>query len=129
MKDTYPYLSDRIQSTFIDTILIIVLMFAFTSILDKFTDVPQWVRIVGFSGLFFAYEPLLMTFGCTFGNYIKGIRVRKSSDTDMKINIFQAVIRYLFKIILGWVSFFTINSNPRRRAIHDLVSGTVMVKI
>ena len=59
MQEKYPQLTDRVQSTFIDTILIVILMFAFASILDKFDNVPDWVRIVMFAGLFIAYEPLL----------------------------------------------------------------------
>lgn len=129
MEEKYPQLTDRIQSTFIDTILIIILMFAFASILDKFDNVPDWVRMVMFAGLFIAYEPLCMTLGSTLGNYLKGIRVRKNSDSTKHINIFQAIIRYPVKVLLGWVSFLTINSNPKRRAIHDLVSGSVLIKL
>ena len=129
MQEKYPQLTDRIQSTFIDTILIVILMFAFASVLEKFDNVPDWVRIIMFAGLFIAYEPLCMTFGSTLGNYIKGIRVRKSSDSTKRINIFQAIVRYPIKVLLGWVSFLTINSNSKRRAIHDLVSGSVMVKL
>jgi uncharacterized RDD family membrane protein YckC len=129
MTEKYPQLTDRVQSTFIDTILIIVLMFGCTSILEKFDNVPDWVRIAMFAGLFLIYEPLCMTIGFTLGNFIKGIRVRKYSDSSKRINLFQAIVRYPVKVILGWISFLTINSNPKRRAIHDLISGSVMIKI
>ena len=129
MQEKYPQLTDRIQSTFIDTILIVILMFVFASILEKFDNVPDWVRMVMFAGLFIAYEPLCMTVGATLGNYLKGIRVRKSSDSTKRINIFQAIVRYPVKVLLGWVSFLTIHSNSKRRAIHDLASGSVMVKL
>jgi len=129
MEEKYPLLIDRIQSSFIDMILIITAMFVFAGILDKLDNIPDWVRIVLFAGLFIAYEPLCMTLGCTFGNYFKNIRVRKNADTTKRINIFQAIIRYPVKLFLGWISFLTINSNPKRRAIHDLVSGTVMIKL
>ncbi|WP_290795347.1 hypothetical protein [Flavihumibacter sp. UBA7668] len=72
MKENYPLLMDRIQSTFIDTLFILLLMFAFANLLDKFETVPDWVR--------------------------------------------------------SWISFLTINTNPHKRAIHDLVSGSVMIK-
>lgn len=127
--EKYPELTDRIQSTFIDTILLIVLMFLFANILDKFDNVPDWVRMLLFAGLFIAYEPVCMTFGCTLGNYLKGIRVRKQSNTQERINILQAMVRYPVKIFLGWISFLTIHSNPKRRAIHDLASGSVMIKL
>ena len=129
IKIKYPLLGDRIQSTFIDTLLIIVLMFVFASILDRYENVPDWIRIALFFGLFGIYEPVCTSLGCTLGNYIKKIRVRRYNDTSKRINIFQALIRYIFKILLGWISFLTIHSNAQRRAIHDLVAGSVMIKI
>jgi uncharacterized RDD family membrane protein YckC len=129
MAENYPELKDRIQSTFIDFIFLMVLLFVLASLLDKYENAPDWVRIAMFVGLFIVYEPLSMTFGCTLGNYIKGIRVRKFEDASKKINIFQALIRYPIKFLLGWVSFLTISSNPQRRAIHDLFSGSVMIKL
>ena len=129
MKERYPELRDRIQSTFIDLIMIIILMWGFALLLEKFQNTPVWVRIVLFLGLFLAYEPVSMTFGCTVGNYLKRIRVRKDADSTKRINIVQAIIRYPIKVALGWISFLTINSNPKRRAIHDLLSGSVMIKL
>ncbi len=129
MPEKYPQLTDRVQSTFIDTMLIIVLMFVFANLLEKFENVPDWVRIAMFAGLFLIYEPLCMTVGFTLGNFIKGIRVRKYSDSSKRINFLQAIVRYPVKVILGWISFLTINSNPKRRAIHDLLSGSVMIKL
>jgi uncharacterized RDD family membrane protein YckC len=104
-------------------------MFIASSILDSFDNVPNWIRMTIFIGLFFAYEPFCLAFGCTIGNYIKKIRVKSFNDTDSRINILQALIRYLFKILLGWISFLTIHSTPGRRAIHDLISGSVMIKV
>jgi uncharacterized RDD family membrane protein YckC len=129
MTEQYPKLKDRIQSTFIDSILLVILMFVFAAIIDKFENVPDWVRMDLFIGLFIVYEPFCTTVGCTLGNYIKGIRVRQVDDTSKKINILQALIRYPIKLLLGWFSFLTIGSNPQRRAFHDLVAGSVMIKL
>ena len=129
MSEKYPEIADRVQSTFIDTVLIIILMFVFASILDRYENVPDWVRIGLFAGLFIIYEPLCTTIGFTLGNYLKGIRVRKHSDPTKRINIFQAIIRYPIKVLLGWLSFLTISTNPERRAFHDLVAGSVMIKL
>lgn len=129
MTPNYPLLKDRIQSTFIDFIFQLVLVFIAAAIIDKFENVPDWVRIAVFVGFFIVYEPLFTTLGCTLGNYMKGIRVRKNSDTTRKINILEAIIRYAIKLVLGWISFLTIGSNAQRRAIHDLAAGSVMIKL
>jgi uncharacterized RDD family membrane protein YckC len=124
----YPSLSDRVQSTFIDTILIIVLMFVFSSILEKYDNAPDWIRIVLFFGLWAIYEPLCTSFGFTLGNYAKGIRARNISNPQKKLNILQSFLRYVLKVGLGWLSFVTIHFNPEKRAIHDLAVGSVMLK-
>lgn len=124
----YPLLTDRIQSSFIDGMLIIVMMFVFSGILERYENAPDWLRIGLFFGLWAVYEPLCTTMGATIGNYIKGIRVRQNGAVNQRINFFQAFIRYVFKMLLGWVSFLTIHSNPQKRAIHDIVAGSVMIR-
>lgn len=125
----YPSLSDRVQSTFIDGIFIIIMMFFCASILDKFENAPDWIRIVLFFGLWAIYEPLCTTFGFTLGNLIKGIRVRKFEDTKRRIHFFQAFFRYFIKFLLGWMSFITMHTNPKKRAIHDFAAGSVMIRV
>lgn len=78
--------------------------------------------------LFVLYEPIFMTLGATFGNYRNGIRVRKNSDYSQKINIFQALTRFFFKVVLGWVSLLFILMNKKGRALHDIISGSVILK-
>jgi len=127
MENQYPSLNTRLQSIFIDTMFVIIMMIVVSSILDKFSNVPDWLRIVLFVAIFIIYEPVCLTFGCTIGNYIKRIRVKKYADTNSRINFFQAMIRYSVKVCLGWLSFLTIHSNPSKRAIHDFASGSVMI--
>lgn len=124
----FPSLADRVQSTFIDTIFIIVLMFISASLLDQYKGAPEWIRIALFFGIWGVYEPLCTTLGFTVGNLVKGIRVKRASDTSKRINILQAFFRYVLKITLGWISFLTMHSNSQRRAIHDFAAGSVMIK-
>jgi uncharacterized RDD family membrane protein YckC len=124
----YPNLLDRFQSTFIDSVFIIILMFATASLLERYENPPDWIRVVLFFAIWGVYEPLCTTFGFTLGNYIKGIRVRRMDDPSRRINIIQAFFRYLIKISLGWISFLTIHFNEEKRAIHDLAVGSIMIK-
>lgn len=124
----YPTLLTRVQSILVDTLIIFLLMFLAGKILDQFRETPDWVRAVLFFGLWTVYEPLAMSLGGTAGNFLVGIRVRQQKDYSKKINILQSYVRFIIKIALGWLSFIAIHFNPERRAIHDLVSGSVMVK-
>lgn len=125
----YPLLTDRVQSTFIDTVFIVILMFVFASFLDKIENPPDWIRIALFFGLFAIYEPVCTAFGCTLGNYIKKIRVRQADNYTKRINLAQAFIRYIIKVLLGWISFLTMHGNKERRAIHDFAAESVVIKI
>lgn len=127
MEIRFPSLSDRIQSTMIDGLLLIGLSFITARVLDGYNNVPDYLRIGIFSFLFLLYEPLLVSTGCTVGQLAKGIRVRQNQDPTRRINFLFSLVRYLFKVLLGFVSFFTIHSNPKRRAIHDLASDSVMI--
>lgn len=124
----YPSLSERVQSTLIDTVFIVFLMFMASNLLDQYNDVPDWVRMILFVAIWGVYEPLSTSLGFTIGNYVKDIRVRRMSDNNRRINILQAYVRYVLKFSLGWISFLTMHGNTERRAIHDFAAGSVMVK-
>ncbi|WP_207632507.1 RDD family protein [Foetidibacter luteolus] len=129
MQPQYPSIGDRIQSIFIDSTLLILAMFALSSLLDEYENPPEWIRIVFFFAIWGIYEPVCTIIGGTIGQLVKGIRVRRYSNPERRINIFQAMFRYIFKIAFGWLSFITVHFNEERRAIHDIFSGTVMVKV
>lgn len=125
----YPSLSDRVQSGFIDAVLIVVLMFVSSSLPDKYENAPDWIRIVLFFALWAVYEPGATSMGSTPRNYLKGIRVRRYSHESKKINFIAAFVRYCCKLFEGWLSFITIHFNPEKRAIHDFVVGSVIVRV
>jgi uncharacterized RDD family membrane protein YckC len=131
METTYPDLKTRVQSTFIDTMLMVALMFAFATILEKINPGQEGedgaIRAILFISVWGLYEPVAMTIGCTLGNYMMKIRSRQFNDDKKRINIFQAFLRFVVKVLLGWLSFITISSNKERRAIHDFAAGSVMI--
>jgi len=128
MKENYPSVLDRIKSTTIDTLILIVCMYFFSDILNSYENVPNWVRAVLFGSLLM-YEPICTAFGATIGNHKMNIRVRKVSNENERINIFQSIIRFFFKIILGWLSFITVFTSPKSRTLHDIICGSIMIKV
>jgi uncharacterized RDD family membrane protein YckC len=131
METRYPDLKTRVQSTFIDGLFMIALMFAAAKIFDTGDDdegTAGWVKAVVFGGIWIIYEPVATTLGSTLGNYLMNIRVRKNGDTGLRLNIGQALVRFILKFFLGWVSFLTIHSNKEKRAIHDLAAGSIVIE-
>ncbi len=132
MEVIYAGLAKRIQSIFIDLFFMLGMMLISTWILDKINpaqlDKDEWIRAFLFIGIWGVYEPVSMTLGCTLGNYLMKIRVRKFANAGEKINLFQAYIRLIIKFFLGWLSFVTIGFNKERRAIHDLAARTIVIE-
>jgi uncharacterized RDD family membrane protein YckC len=126
----YPTLVKRVQSIFIDGIFIMLLMFGFSAIIDKTGyDAPEWLRGVLFFGIWLVYEPVAISLGCTLGQYLMGLRVRDAATEKKKINIILSFVRFVLKLVLGWLSFLTIHTNPQRRAVHDLAGNSVMIEL
>jgi uncharacterized RDD family membrane protein YckC len=128
MKIQCPSLIDRFQSLLADSIVIILLMFILSSVLENFESLSNTVKILLFFVLWAIYEPLATALGFTLGNYIAGIRVRNYKNPSLKINFLQSFIRFIIKVLFGWLSLITIFSNKERRALHDLVSGSIILK-
>ncbi|AFD07555.1 RDD family protein [Solitalea canadensis] len=129
MTDKYPRLIDRFQSTFVDAIFVVIVMICMFSLLEQFEDTPGWIRGTLFIILIIGYEPICVANGCTLGNYVKKIRVRQHADNTQKISFVKAILRQIIKLSLGWLSFITVFSNNERRAIHDELSGSVMIRV
>jgi uncharacterized RDD family membrane protein YckC len=104
-------------------------MFILSSTVENFEKFSNAVRILLFFVPWAIYEPLATTLGSTLGNYISGIRVRNFKNIQMKINFFQSFTRFIIKVLFGWLSIITILTNKRRRALHDLASGSIMIKV
>ena len=39
-----------------------------------------------------------------------------------------ALVRYLLKMFLGWISLLTITANDKKKAIHDFVAKSVVIE-
>jgi uncharacterized RDD family membrane protein YckC len=125
--EKYPSLGKRIQSIFIDSLFLILCMLLISELIGDSDQIPGWFRATLMIGLFGVYEPLGMTLGGTIGNRIMGIRVRRFNEEDHSIHLLQSYIRFILKCALGWASFLTIHSNTKKRAIHDIIAGTVVI--
>ena len=127
-NEFYPLLVRRYQSALIDQIFIMFILFFISQLLGDANDQNLGV-IKGYIlfGIYFNYEPVCNVLGCSAGNYVCRLRVRKFGNEKKRINILQAYIRYVVKILLGVISFFTVTSNKHKRAIHDMAAGSVVV--
>ncbi len=126
-----PSILVRIKSTFIDSLVIVALMYAATIILDALAIESGVIR--GFAMLLVVlYEPICTALNRTVGQAIMKIRVRNFTElsengVNENISFPFAIVRFAVKITLGLISFVTIHSDEYGRAIHDKVANSVMV--
>jgi uncharacterized RDD family membrane protein YckC len=127
-EDNYPGVFDRIKAIMTDGIVVVVYMFVASYIFSLFESVPDNARIIAFVFIFLLYDPIFTSlFGGTIGHMMLGIRVKRESDEHKNILFHKAILRYLVKVLLGWVSLLTVSGNKKRKAIHDFLVGSVVV--
>ncbi len=129
MEIQYCTLTDRIKSMLIDALFLIAVMMVFSTALDMVKNPLVWLRVAIFIAIWFLYEPFCVAYGCTIGQYIMRIRVRRASNPAARINIVLSYIRYIIKLAFGWLSFLSVAFNPNRQAIHDLAVESIVVKV
>lgn len=128
-KPQYSSLVKRVQAVMIDSALVLVVAFMVFSVIDStIIDAPN-IKAIVFFLLFIFYDPLMITgAGATAGQSMMSLSVRKASNHDEKVPFVLAVIRFVVKVLLGWVSLLTVTANPEKRAIHDFASDSVVLQ-
>lgn len=129
MKPTnYPGLLDRVKAVMVDSVILIIFMIIVSTVFSAFENVPDAARIVAFVFIFFLYDPIFTSsFGGTIGHMIIGIRVKREKNIEKNILFPPAIIRFVIKALLGWISLITVTSNNKNKAIHDSSVGSVVV--
>ena len=133
----YPSVFKRYFGSFIDGLLIFA---AATLVASSMSDIgvgTKGTQILVFVFLILFLEPILTSSLATPGQFLFGYRVRRLNQgthwnirptkIEGKIGIFRALFRYLVKIILGFYSLLTIPASKGYRAVHDKMSGTIVV--
>ena len=128
MNTNYARLQSRIKAAVIDGIVLMALMYCTSELLNSIENVNPSVRMYLFILYFVLYEPLLVSiFGNTLGHYYSDIQVRQDNDHNKKISFFSALIRFIIKSLLGWLSLLTITGSEKHQAIHDSLVKSVVI--
>jgi uncharacterized RDD family membrane protein YckC len=124
----YPRVFLRVKAVVIDSIMLLIFMLIAFFIFSAFPDAPEEIRMAVFIFIFGLYDPLFTSiFGGTFGHMIIGIRVKRVRNENKNIIFPLALIRFILKFSLGWVSLLTVMFNKKGKAIHDMVVNSVVV--
>ena len=125
----YGTLINRVKAAIVDFLVLMGLGLAVSTMLSVFENVPDFVRVILFILIFILYDPIFTsTIGATIGHLILGLRIRRSNDEDRKIIFPIALVRFILKALLGWISLLSIAVIKKKKAIHDLVAGSVVLQ-
>ncbi|MEM6343246.1 MAG: RDD family protein [Bacteroidota bacterium] len=128
-RSIFPSLKERVQAVLLDGFIILFIAFICFSGLDSlgFADSPLKAPL--FILLFVFYDPLMVAFaGGTIGHKMSNLEVKRSENHEKNINLLLAILRFASKTLLGWISLLTITGNVEKRAIHDFVGMSVVLK-
>lgn len=126
---TYANIPSRIKAAFIDVGIVMVMIYLVATILSSFNDVPTIVRIVLFILVFGCYEPIFVgVYGATIGHSFLKLEVRKEKDITKTIGFFPALLRYIMKIALGWLSLLSMSAANKNMAMHDHAAHSVVIE-
>lgn len=74
----YASLLNRVKAAIVDFLVLMGLVLAVSTILSKFDNVPDFVRIIFFILIFILYNPIFTsTIGATIGHLFLGLRIRR----------------------------------------------------
>jgi uncharacterized RDD family membrane protein YckC len=123
----FPSLALRIKALFVDVLVMLIIFAVGATIIDFVGGAPNWVRGTILIFMLYFYDPFFTSFnGGTLGHYLMGLRVKRFISPTKNITLLAALFRFFIKGMLGWLSFLTVTSHARKRAIHDLVSGSIV---
>ena len=126
MNNKYPILVRRYLGSVVDLAVVFGITMVMSRVIAANEFLSENTNPLVLLIPFLVYEPLLTSIKCTIGQWLFRFRVR-NLDEKSKINLGQAVVRLIVKYVLGVISLLTIPARADRRAMHDLVTSSIVV--
>jgi uncharacterized RDD family membrane protein YckC len=120
----YPSLLQRYLATLIDVIAILFLFYLYAK--SPLSQTATGASATWPLWLFVVYEPICNRYATTLGQLLMGFRVR-TFQGERKVPLWRGFVRLFTKYILGAISFIRMPIHKQRRALHDIISGTIAI--
>jgi uncharacterized RDD family membrane protein YckC len=126
-KVLYPRLLRRVRAFLFDSVIFIIVFYAWLAAMPAFEDAQPLLKISLLIIPIVILEPVLVAFtGGTLGHHFMGLRIRDAS-TDQNIGVFRAAARAVIRTFLGWLSFIFVLVTNKHQALHDYFTSTVVI--
>jgi uncharacterized RDD family membrane protein YckC len=124
-----PTLLLRVKALFVDLCVMLLVFTSITLFIDSVGDISNFVKGFILIFMFFLYDPLLTSLaGGTLGHKLMKLKIRRYEEPERNISLWQASLRFFIKGALGWISFLTVTGTKHKRAIHDMTSGSIILR-
>lgn len=124
---TYPRLIRRVQASLVDSVLLPVGVVLSLILGESLGVISGYGKVLLVVLPIFLLDPALVSLtGGTIGHHLLKIRVA-TRDSCHNINLIAATIRFLVKVLLGWVSLIFVLTTSRHQAVHDLLARSVVL--
>lgn len=123
----YPRRRRRVRAILIDSVLLPITVFGSLILGDALGVSHTYGKVALILVPIFVLEPgLVAVTGGTIGHHLMKIRIA-TIDGQRNINIFAATLRFLGKLLLGWLSLIFVLTTKKHQAVHDLLARSVVV--
>lgn len=123
----YPRLIRRVQALIIDSVILSFLLVSLIFLISSDAIALRWLRAIILLFPLLFLEPILVSCsGGSIGHHLLNLKVQNASK-NKRINLFFAFIRFILKVILGWVSIIFVLTTKKHQAVHDLLVNSVVV--
>lgn len=124
---TYPILFLRIKAVLLDSIVVTSIYFLMVLLCIRLsiknTELKALIILLPVT----LFEPILIRLtGGSVGHHYAGIKV-VHKETGENLFIPHGVVRFLAKTFFGVFSFVSMLITPQHRAVHDVLSGSVVL--
>lgn len=123
----YPRLIRRVRAVLIDSVLLLFTIFGTLILGDAIGVSHVYGKVALVLVPIFVLEPgLVAVTGGTIGHHLLKIRVA-TIDGQRNISFIAATIRFIAKLLLGWLSFIFVLTTKKHQAVHDLLARSVVI--
>jgi uncharacterized RDD family membrane protein YckC len=120
----YPSVVRRYIASVVDMSTVIFLIYLIVQVTGNLGSVGNACLFVG---VLSCYEPIATVYYATLGQLLMRFRVRRASDLS-QLDLSMAWTRAFFKYPLGFISFLSIPVHKEKKALHDLIAGTIVIE-
>ncbi len=124
----YAGVLDRVKAVTADSLIIVLFLIIFTYLFESIGNVTDNARKMALIFIFILYDPIFVSlFGGTIGHMAIGLRVKREKNPERNIIFPLALVRFIVKALLGWVSLLSISGNEKKKAIHDIIVESIVI--